>query len=117
MSPRRSLTTKVLPSRMLIRRGCTSHPSADPAIFPLHVRPVKAFIRPIPWVLLRQEPAEAEGSTVVETPQEPPSRIHQRLRVAMVAPPWYELPPVGYGGLEVITAALVDALVERGHEV
>jgi glycosyltransferase involved in cell wall biosynthesis len=54
---------------------------------------------------------------VVETPQEPPSRIHQRLRIAMVAPPWYELPPVGYGGLEVITAALVDGLVERGHEV
>src|SRR3989440_407778 len=35
----------------------------------------------------------------------------------MVAPPWYELPPQGYGGLEVITAALVDGLVERGHEV
>jgi len=35
----------------------------------------------------------------------------------MVAPPWYELPPAGYGGLEVITAALVDGLVERGHEV
>src|SRR5215471_13274881 len=35
----------------------------------------------------------------------------------MVAPPWYELPPQGYGGLEVIVAALVDALVDRGHEV
>jgi glycosyltransferase involved in cell wall biosynthesis len=35
----------------------------------------------------------------------------------MVAPPWYELPPQGYGGLEVIAAALVDALVDRGHEV
>jgi glycosyltransferase involved in cell wall biosynthesis len=35
----------------------------------------------------------------------------------MVAPPWFELPPPGYGGLEVIVAALVDGLVERGHEV
>jgi glycosyltransferase involved in cell wall biosynthesis len=35
----------------------------------------------------------------------------------MVAPPWYELPPQGYGGLEVITAALVDGLVDRGHQV
>ncbi|OLB78784.1 MAG: glycosyl transferase family 1, partial [Actinobacteria bacterium 13_2_20CM_2_71_6] len=35
----------------------------------------------------------------------------------MVAPPWYELPPLGYGGLEVITAALVDGLVDRGHDV
>jgi len=54
---------------------------------------------------------------VVDAPQEPPSRIHKRLRIAMVAPPWYELPPLGYGGLEVITAALVDGLVGRGHEV
>src|SRR2546423_15707142 len=35
----------------------------------------------------------------------------------MVAPPWYELPPLGYGGLEVIVAALIDGLVERGHDV
>jgi glycosyltransferase involved in cell wall biosynthesis len=39
------------------------------------------------------------------------------LRIAMVAPPWYELPPLGYGGLEVIVAALIDGLVERGHDV
>jgi glycosyltransferase involved in cell wall biosynthesis len=35
----------------------------------------------------------------------------------MVVPPWYELPPHGYGGLETIVSALVDALVERGHDV
>ncbi len=35
----------------------------------------------------------------------------------MVAPPWYELPPPGYGGLEMVVAALIDALVDRGHEV
>jgi glycosyltransferase involved in cell wall biosynthesis len=35
----------------------------------------------------------------------------------MVVPPWYELPPSGYGGIEVICAALVDALCNRGHEV
>src|SRR5262249_34567392 len=40
-----------------------------------------------------------------------------RLRIAMVVPPWYEMPPRGYGGLESIVAALVDALVDRGHEV
>lgn len=40
-----------------------------------------------------------------------------RLRVAMLVPPWYELPPPGYGGLEQMCAALVDALVARGHEV
>ena len=35
----------------------------------------------------------------------------------MVAPPWYEVPPLGYGGVEVIAGALVDALVTRGHDV
>lgn len=35
----------------------------------------------------------------------------------MLVPPWYELPPPGYGGVEQMAAALVDALVEKGHEV
>jgi glycosyltransferase involved in cell wall biosynthesis len=39
------------------------------------------------------------------------------LRIAMVVPPWYELPPPGYGGLEEVCAALIDALVARGNEV
>lgn len=39
------------------------------------------------------------------------------LRVAMVAPPWFELPPRGYGGIEAMCADLTDALVARGHDV
>jgi glycosyltransferase involved in cell wall biosynthesis len=39
------------------------------------------------------------------------------MRIAMVVPPWYELPPRGYGGLEMICSALVDGLVDRGHDV
>jgi len=39
------------------------------------------------------------------------------LRIAMVAPPWFEVPPEGYGGIEVMCAALVNRLVRRGHEV
>jgi glycosyltransferase involved in cell wall biosynthesis len=39
------------------------------------------------------------------------------LRIAMVAPPWYELPPAGYGGIEQSCATLIDALVARGHQV
>jgi len=35
----------------------------------------------------------------------------------MVAPPWFALPPVGYGGTEAVVASLVDDLVKRGHEV
>jgi glycosyltransferase involved in cell wall biosynthesis len=39
------------------------------------------------------------------------------LRIAIVAPPWFEIPPKGYGGIEVLCADLVDALVDRGHDV
>jgi glycosyltransferase involved in cell wall biosynthesis len=39
------------------------------------------------------------------------------LRIAMVVPPFYELPPPGYGGLEQVCAALTDALVARGNDV
>ncbi|NHC47190.1 glycosyltransferase family 4 protein [Motilibacter aurantiacus] len=45
------------------------------------------------------------------TPAVPP------LRIAMIAPPWFELPPRGYGGIESVVADLVDQLAERGHEV
>lgn len=49
-----------------------------------------------------------------------PSRhpgLGRPLRIAMVVPPWYELPPPGYGGVEQVCTALVDALVARGHQV
>jgi glycosyltransferase involved in cell wall biosynthesis len=41
----------------------------------------------------------------------------ERLRVAMVAPPWFELPPEGYGGIEAMVYWLAEALHERGHQV
>jgi glycosyltransferase involved in cell wall biosynthesis len=46
-----------------------------------------------------------------------PETTTQRLHVAMVAPPWFELPPRGYGGIEALCAALADQLVTRGHRV
>lgn len=41
----------------------------------------------------------------------------QPLRIAMIVPPWYRLPPKGYGGIEAVCADLVDTLVDRGHDV
>jgi glycosyltransferase involved in cell wall biosynthesis len=35
----------------------------------------------------------------------------------MIMPPWYEVPPVGYGGLERVCASLIDGLIARGHDV
>jgi glycosyltransferase involved in cell wall biosynthesis len=39
------------------------------------------------------------------------------LRIAVVAPPWAELPPSGYGGIEAVCADLVSALLRHGHHL
>ena len=39
------------------------------------------------------------------------------LRVALVAPPYLPVPPLGYGGIERVVGVLADGLVARGHEV
>ncbi len=39
------------------------------------------------------------------------------LRIAMVGTPWHSMPPGGYGGIESMTADLVDGLVDLGHDV
>jgi hypothetical protein len=38
------------------------------------------------------------------------------VRIALIAPPWYTIPPSGYGGIEWVVALLADGLSERGHE-
>ena len=35
----------------------------------------------------------------------------------MVAPPWYQVPPDGYGGIEALVADLLTGLVGNGHDV
>ncbi|MGH2722029.1 MAG: glycosyltransferase family 4 protein [Actinomycetota bacterium] len=39
------------------------------------------------------------------------------LRIALVVPPWFEVPPPGYGGIEWMCHWLAESLVARGHEV
>ena len=41
----------------------------------------------------------------------------ERLRIAMVAPPWLTVPPDGYGGVETMLHSLVVELVRLGHDV
>jgi len=41
----------------------------------------------------------------------------KRLHVAMIAPPYFDIPPTAYGGIEAVVADLVDALIDRDHEV
>ena len=46
-----------------------------------------------------------------------PDRSNQRLRIAMVAPPFLPVPPPRYGGTERIVAVLAEGFHELGHDV
>jgi len=39
------------------------------------------------------------------------------MRVAVLSPVWFPVPPTGYGGIEWIVSLLADGLVDAGHEV
>ena len=41
----------------------------------------------------------------------------EQLRIAVVSPPWFPVPPSGYGGIEWVVALLADGLAEAGHDV
>jgi glycosyltransferase involved in cell wall biosynthesis len=41
----------------------------------------------------------------------------QRLRIGVVAPAWFAVPPERYGGVEWVVSLLADGLVDQGHEV
>ncbi len=39
------------------------------------------------------------------------------MRIALLSPVWFRVPPDGYGGIEWVVSVLADALVDAGHEV
>jgi glycosyltransferase involved in cell wall biosynthesis len=39
------------------------------------------------------------------------------VKIAILAPVWFAVPPSGYGGIEWVVALLADALADAGHEV
>ncbi|HEU0193515.1 MAG TPA: glycosyltransferase family 4 protein [Gaiellales bacterium] len=39
------------------------------------------------------------------------------MRIALLAPAWFAVPPTRYGGIEWVVSILADGLVERGHDV
>jgi glycosyltransferase involved in cell wall biosynthesis len=39
------------------------------------------------------------------------------MKVAILAPPWFAVPPSGYGGIEWIVWLLADGLTDNGHDV
>jgi glycosyltransferase involved in cell wall biosynthesis len=43
--------------------------------------------------------------------------MSDRLKIAILAPTWFAVPPTGYGGIELVVSLLADGLVDAGHEV
>lgn len=43
--------------------------------------------------------------------------MQEALRIALVAPPWYPLPPNGYGGTELVVHLLAGELRRMGHSI
>jgi glycosyltransferase involved in cell wall biosynthesis len=39
------------------------------------------------------------------------------MKIGIVAPIWYPIPPLGYGGIELVVSLLTEELVDRGNEV
>src|SRR5256886_11734369 len=60
----------------------------------------------------------ADGYHRVAPPgREEVSRVDDALRIAIVAPAWYPLPPRGYGGTELVVHLLHTELRRLGHDV
>ena len=43
--------------------------------------------------------------------------MSEKLRIAVLSPVWFRVPPTGYGGVEWVVALLADGLVDDGHDV
>lgn len=39
------------------------------------------------------------------------------MKIGIVAPIWYPIPPTGYGGIELVVSLLTEGLVDQGHDV
>lgn len=84
-------------------------------------QPAEPSSRPQPPSLVADRGRADRAMTVVAT-VEPPAQqaatpVPGRLRIGIVAPPWVEVPPVAYGGAELMIDALARGLAARGHRV
>jgi glycosyltransferase involved in cell wall biosynthesis len=43
--------------------------------------------------------------------------VSDSLRIAILSPAWFPVPPTGYGGIEWIVSLLADGLADAGHDV
>src|SRR5581483_12017507 len=50
-------------------------------------------------------------------PRERRGGVSERLRIAVISPVWFPVPPTGYGGIEWVVWLLADGLADAGHDV
>ena len=62
-------------------------------------------------------PSQIRQRTVGKRPQPRGHSAAERLRVALLCPVWFPVPPPLYGGIEAVVALLAEALSDAGHEV
>jgi glycosyltransferase involved in cell wall biosynthesis len=43
--------------------------------------------------------------------------VSDPLRIAVLSPVWFAVPPTGYGGIELVVSLLADGLADAGHDV
>ena len=51
------------------------------------------------------------------TNRQPSPRPARNLAIAVAMPPWFDVPPEAYGGIESLVADLIDELIDHGHQV
>jgi glycosyltransferase involved in cell wall biosynthesis len=61
------------------------------------------------------DPPSRDGTR--ETARRPREGPNPSVRIAEIAPPWTEVPPPSYGGIELVVSQLADGLAGRGHDV
>ena len=57
------------------------------------------------------------GRNVFAVERDPPRRSRDTLRIAVLCPVWFPVPPPLYGGIENVVALLAEGLGEAGHDV
>ena len=78
-------------------------------------------------------PTNRQGAAALGAPVAPASRVRrrtlanrrrprgrsatERLRIALLSPVWFPVPPPLYGGIESVVALLAEGLSNAGHEV
>jgi glycosyltransferase involved in cell wall biosynthesis len=68
-------------------------------------------------VIVRHRPLVPTGGRLQRGLVELAYDDHRPLQIALIAPPWYPMPPQGYGGVELVVTLLARELRRQGHKV